>query len=403
MQQLLESLVAIVGARNRPEEVDRLLDVLAGRNGSLTDETRLDAARPMFLALAQGLRRSGGQLAIGPNSAGPGATLAAKLVERARTEARNEQTPEPALLGAIQLLAAIDPDGSRSVLLERLAPQQPPAVQVGVLQALAEGRSTNLADIVLPRLRGFAPAVRAAALKALLGRSDWTKALLHAIAVGAGTGLGPGSIDPADRAPLLKHRDPEIARLARAIFGDAPTGSRAAVIAEYAVALRAGGDAARGAKVFERECKSCHRVGTTGFALGPDLTGSPSGDAAALLANILDPNSVVQPNYLQYVVVDQNGRDYSGIIAAETATSLTLRRGDGAEDTILRGQIAEMTSTGLSMMPEGLEKTISKPDMADLIAFLRVSHRGDGEGAESDERSRPLDVGTLPGLIEPEN
>jgi hypothetical protein len=91
------------------------------------------------------------------------------------------------------------------------------------------------------------------------------------------------------------------------------------------------------------------------------------------------------------------------LIAAETATSVTLRRGDGAEDTILRTQIAEMAGTGLSIMPEGLEKTITKPEMADLIAFLRAAHRGgpsDGTGAN--DRSQPLDIGTLPGLIEPE-
>jgi putative heme-binding domain-containing protein len=152
--------------------------------------------------------------------------------------------------------------------------------------------------------------------------------------------------------------------------------------------------------VFERECKTCHKVGDRGFALGPDLTGSPSADPAALLANILDPSAVVQPGYLQYMLVDQSGRTYSGIIAAETATSLTLRRGDGAEDTILRTQIAEITSTGLSIMPEAFEKTISKSEMADLIAFLRVSHRGAEEGADDDDRSRPLDIGTLPGLIE---
>jgi putative heme-binding domain-containing protein len=301
------------------------------------------------------------------------------------------------------LLAAIDPAGSRDVLLERLAPQQPSAVQVAALEALAEGRSTNLADIIMPRLRGFEPTVRTAAVRAILGRADWTKALLHGIQAGAGTGLNPASIDPSNRAPLLRHRDPEIARLARAIFGDAPTGSRAAVIADYAATLRAGGDTARGAKVFERECKSCHNVGTIGFGLGPDLTGSPSADARSLLANILDPNAAVQPSYWLYVVVDQNGRNYSGIIAAETATALTLRRGDGGEDTILRGQIADMASTGLSIMPEGLEKTISKPEMADLIAFLRASHRGEGQGADSDDRSRPLDVGTLPGLIEPDD
>ena len=97
-------------------------------------------------------------------------------------------------------------------------------------------------------------------------------------------------------------------------------------------------------------------------------------------------------------MVDQDGRTYSGVIAAETATSLTLRRGDGAEDTILRAQVAEMAGTGLSMMPEGFEKTIAKPEMADLIAFLRASHRGgEGQGPDADDRSRPLDIGTLAG------
>ena len=122
-----------------------------------------------------------------------------------------------------------------------------------------------------------------------------------------------------------------------------------------------------------------------------------------MLANILDPNAAVRPEFLQYLVVDHDGRTYSGLIAAETATSLTLRRGDGAEDTILRAQVAEMTGTGLSMMPEGFEKTITKPEMADLIAFLRAAHRGgEGPGADAEDRSRPLDIGTLPGLIEPE-
>lgn len=54
-------------------------------------------------------------------------------------------------------------------------------------------------------------------------------------------------------------------------------------------------------------------------------------------------------------------------------------------------------------MPEGLEKTISQPEMANLIAFLRASHRG-GETDETTARqSEPLGIGTLPGLIEPDN
>ena len=397
-RELLEPLVAVVGVRNRRDEVNRVLDVLAAGAGTSVG----DARTRLVLILARRVRSSGGRLATEPGSARPGTALVGRLVRDARARGLDPGTPEPSLLDAIDVLGAIDPDGSRVVFLERLEARQPLAVQSAAVRAMAEGRSTDLADVLLPRLRRFEPAVRAAAIRTLLGRADWTRTLLRAIRAGKAAGINPGSIDPADRAPLLKHRDAEIARLARDLFGGTATGSRAPIIADYAVALRTPGDPTRGAKVFERECKACHKVGDRGFALGPDLTGSPSADPASLLANILDPNAVVQPGYQQYLVVDQDGRTYSGLIAAETASSLTLRRGDGAEDTILRTQVAEMAGTGLSMMPEGLEKTIAKPEMADLIAFLRASHRG-GEGPDADDRSRPLDVGTLPGLIEPED
>ena len=134
--------------------------------------------------------------------------------------------------------------------------------------------------------------------------------------------------------------------------------------------------------------------------MGPDLTGSPSRDAATLVANILDPNATVVPGEVQYVVIDQDGRSYTGMITGETATSLTLRGAGGAEETILRSRIAELRSTGLSLMPEGLEKIISKPEMSDVVAFLRASHRGGEEDATSG-KPQSLDIGTLPGLIQP--
>jgi putative heme-binding domain-containing protein len=61
----------------------------------------------------------------------------------------------------------------------------------------------------------------------------------------------------------------------------------------------------------------------------------------------------------------------SGFIASQTASSLTLRRGEGQEDVVLRQDIEEMKSSGVSLMPEGLEKNITIDGMADLIAFLK--------------------------------
>ena len=58
------------------------------------------------------------------------------------------------------------------------------------------------------------------------------------------------------------------------------------------------------------------------------------------------------------------------MITAETANSLTIRRADGTTETVLRIDIEELRSTGLSFMPEGLEKQIDVPAMADLLAYL---------------------------------
>ncbi len=86
--------------------------------------------------------------------------------------------------------------------------------------------------------------------------------------------------------------------------------------------------------------------------------------------HVLDPNREVSPNYLEYVVLLKNGKTTTGVIAAETPTSVTLRRSEGAQETILRGDIEELSNTGRSIMPEGLEKQISVQEMADLLAFL---------------------------------
>ena len=59
-----------------------------------------------------------------------------------------------------------------------------------------------------------------------------------------------------------------------------------------------------------------------------------------------------------------------GIIAEENASSVTLKRAGGAQETVLRRDIAKMTGSNLSLMPEGLEAAVSIEQMADLIAFL---------------------------------
>ncbi|MEE3219021.1 MAG: hypothetical protein VX257_02105, partial [Planctomycetota bacterium] len=70
-------------------------------------------------------------------------------------------------------------------------------------------------------------------------------------------------------------------------------------------------------------------------------------------------------------VVTREGRSLTGMIVDETATSVTLKRANNESDTILRIDIDEIRSSGLSLMPEGLEKEIDRQAMADLLAYLQ--------------------------------
>ena len=150
----------------------------------------------------------------------------------------------------------------------------------------------------------------------------------------------------------------------------APQARRQDVVAAYQKALQLKGDPGRGKEVFKAQCSTCHRLEGVGQQVGADLAAIRDRGLDAVLLNILDPNREVMPQFLSYVLVTTTGRVLTGMIAAETANSLTIRQPDGREETVLRIHIDELRSTGLSYMPEGLEKQIDVPAMADLLAYL---------------------------------
>jgi len=45
---------------------------------------------------------------------------------------------------------------------------------------------------------------------------------------------------------------------------------------------------------------------------------------------------------------------------------------DGKTATLLRADITSLRSSNMSLMPEGLEAGLSKPEVADLIRFLQT-------------------------------
>jgi putative heme-binding domain-containing protein len=179
-----------------------------------------------------------------------------------------------------------------------------------------------------------------------------------------------GQLSVARRTQILANPDRTIKARAEKIFGSPSSATRADAVASYQRALALTGDPTRGAKAFDGVCAGCHRFAGRGADIGPNLETIRGWNREKLLLNILDPNREVAANYIAYVVELKDGGSLSGMISEETAGSIKLRRVGAPEESILRQNIAKLTSSAVSLMPEGLESSIPPQAMADLISFL---------------------------------
>jgi putative heme-binding domain-containing protein len=78
----------------------------------------------------------------------------------------------------------------------------------------------------------------------------------------------------------------------------------------------------------------------------------------------------VAPQYIAFDVNTKDGNAYSGIIARDDATGLVLKVMGGAEVALPRSNVRGSSSSGKSIMPEGLEAGLSVQDMADLLTYI---------------------------------
>jgi putative heme-binding domain-containing protein len=209
--------------------------------------------------------------------------------------------------------------------------------------------------------------LRAEATEVLFSRAAYLATLLDAVDKGS---VQLADVDPARLRDLAKHPDAAIRQRAAPLAAKIQLGKRGDIVEAYRGTLTATGDVSRGRQLFQKICASCHRLDGVGHEIGPNLAAFRNRGAEAILTNVLDPNREVNPQFVNYTLVTADGRTVTGMIASETANSVTLKRADDLSDTIDRADIEILRSSGVSIMPEGLEKEIDQAAMADLLAYL---------------------------------
>lgn len=276
-------------------------------------------------------------------------------------------SPSDAKLRSIRLLRHAPPGRADGILDPLIDASQPPEVQLASVQALAGQADPGVAGRLLARWRGVSLNVRREMIEGLLRDPARLPALLDAIDKKQ---LAAVEIDAPQRDAIARGLAEPLRSRALELFGSATAAPRRQVIDDYQAALKLAGDRRRGSEVFAKHCATCHRLDGVGKAIGPDLVGVRSKTPDAILTSILDPSREVAASYLNYVVVTKDGRVATGMLIGESPTAITLRRAEAAEDIVPRADIEELTSTGKSLMPEGMEQQIDHQSMADLVQFL---------------------------------
>jgi putative heme-binding domain-containing protein len=308
--------------------------------------------------------------AIHQRLAEPTRNALARTIEQARDLAADSGRNEEIRAAAVRLLKR-EPDKRANdidLLRRLLVPQTPPSVQQAIVAHAAGDSDKQIAGVLLAGWRSHGPTLRAQILSVLASRSQWVETLLDNLESG---GVSPADIDASMRQRLLATKDNALRSRLQGVLAEASAPDRKTVIEQFATALRLTGDEARGKIVFEKKCANCHRQGEIGHEVGPNLASLTDKTSKALLASILDPSAAVEAKYVSYIVITAQGRSLSGILSAETGSSIALLAAEGRTESILRSDIDELQSTGKSLMPDGLEKELTPQDMSDLIAFIR--------------------------------
>ena len=340
---------------------------LAGRNASL-GEAIYPALESLLITDDLAVRRSIWQISriMGLESL-PGFDQAH---QEAILMASNPKADIEARLMALELLSLANFDRSGPTFLACLNGLEPLKLQQKALELLRQYKEIEVAQEVIMRWREIGPGLRPQVIGLLLARRPFHLPLIDAIESGT-LSLGELNLDLEQRRLLLRYSSEAVRTRAARWLGDEEYSHRRANLDDRVAAMPAAGRAQEGASLFSTHCASCHRSGSLGHAVGPDLSDLSHRSVEDLAYNILDPNMAIHPDYIAYEAETAEGELITGIPSAQSEESVTLIMAQGVKRTLAREQLVEFRSGGLSLMPEGFDEQLTAVQLRDLIAFLQ--------------------------------
>ncbi|HAB18716.1 MAG TPA: c-type cytochrome [Verrucomicrobiota bacterium] len=274
---------------------------------------------------------------------------------------RKPQAPQA--VTAVRLLLA---STNSAILKEALAGKSAPTV-VELLGAATDPRAVAwLQPLLTDSNRPLE--LRQTAVRGLPQTTEGAHVLLAL----ATDGVLPKELRPVAATELRAARGPEVRAAAIKLFPiESAAGGNLPPVSEL---LTMSGDPKQGAEIFRRPavaCHTCHQVNGDGTDFGPKLSeiGSKLGKEA-LIASVLDPSSGISFGFEAWRIELKNGTELFGLVVSETAETLSVKQQGGQVTDVKKSEVATREKQSLSIMPAGLEQSLTPQEFVDLIAYL---------------------------------
>lgn len=286
---------------------------------------------------------------------------------KAKAVAENPKEDQEYRNDAIRLFA-LDRKGDYHLLLEKIVTsEQPVGLQKTALHTYNRLEPKAACDFIVSNWKDLSKDLRDVAMN--IFRSPAGNSIILLDAVKNGT-IQSTEISWSMKEGLANSNDSNVRNRSRQLI-ISEIESREKAYTQYLPVLTMKGDTAKGLVVFKNVCGVCHQyLGQFGKAFGPDLGSIRNREKASILTDILNPNRSIAVNYDLWNVTKRNGEKLSGVMSSQTPGAITLTQLDGQRNTISRADIKMMETADASAMPVGLERSISKEQMANLLAFL---------------------------------
>lgn len=191
--------------------------------------------------------------------------------------------------------------------------------------------------------------------------------------VQAGALMARSLLDPRVKEQLLREISDEQLATYERLTAAIPTidESRDALIQQRLEGFAAADTFSQsGVMVFNRNCKSCHRVGNDGGMIGPQLSGVSNWGAEALATKILDPNRNISEAFRTYTIKTRDEDVRSGLFRRDEGKVLVFADMNGNEFSIAKARIVEQIPSRYTLMPDHFGESLDQEAFNALLAYL---------------------------------